>query len=160
MLTTTTSTTTRAGFSADRGRPTITALSVALDEAQARLDAALEELRRLIADGALAADEARALEADYVTSHLRRVATLEQRGALACSPDEWEDHVMAAKARRARIESARSRRARLRIAVAARRCLVVAAGRIDDPALAVLIDDETDEETLEIRAELAAAQLL
>jgi sarcosine oxidase gamma subunit len=139
---------------------TISALSLALDDAQARLDAALDDLRALVAGGELTAADARALEDEYAARHLRRVATLEERGALACTPDEWCAYVAQAGARRARIDSARSRRERLRVALAARQCLVVAAGRIAEPTLVTFAGAEPDDEILEIRAELAAAQLL
>ena len=53
-----------------------------------------------------------------------------------------------------------ARRERARNALAARQCLVVAPGRILDPLLGALDRADPDAELLEIRAELAAAQLL
>jgi hypothetical protein len=137
-----------------------TALIVALDAARARLDAALAELHALVADGELCADAAGDLEREYVARHLRRVAELEQRGALACTPDEWLHFVTTAMRHEAAIARAGERRHRARMRRATRHSLVVAPGRIADPAIAMLVDSELDAEAQEIRAELAAAALL
>ena len=161
MLTTTTAT---------RSRPTplrhgapafrVSALRVALDDAQARLDAALAELGALVSHHGLGAEDASALEAEYVERYLRRIAALEERGALACTPEEWRRFTATAARRTAARRSAAARRERARNALAARQRLVVAPGRILDPLLAGLVGVDQDAETLEIRAALAAAQLL
>ena len=101
-----------------------------------------------------------ALEAEYVERYLHRVAALEERGALACTPDEWQRFTLIAARRTAARRGAAARRDRARDRRTARDCLVVAPGRIVDPALSALVDAEPDAEILEIRAELAAAQLL
>jgi hypothetical protein len=140
--------------------PRVSALSVALDEAHTHLDAALADLRALVSDERLGADDASALEADYVERYLHRVAALEERGALACTADEWQRFTMTAVRRTAARRGAAARRDRARDRRTARDCLVVAPGRIVDPSLSALVDAEPDAEILEIRAELAAAQLL
>lgn len=137
-----------------------TALTVALDAARTRLDAALADLHALVADGELCADAAGDLEREYVARHLRRVADLEQRGALACAPDEWLRYVTTATRHEAATARAGERRHRARMRRATRNCLVVAPGRITDPAIAMLLDSEPDAEACAIRADLAAASLL
>jgi hypothetical protein len=137
-----------------------TALIVALDAARTRLDDALADLHALVADGELCADAAGDLEREYVARHLRRVAELEQRGALACTPDEWLRFVTTAARHEAAITRASEQRHRARMRRATRHSLVVAPGRITDPAIAMLVDRELDTEAQEIRAELAAAALL
>lgn len=136
------------------------ALAVAVDDARRRMDSALGDLRELLAAGELDSDAARAVEAEYVEVYLVRVAALEQLGAGACTPDEWERYEAEAVARTARRRSAKARRDRLRDELTARQCVVVAPGRVADPFLAALVADEPDAEILEIRAELAAAQLI
>lgn len=140
--------------------PRVSALRVALDEAHAHLDAALADLRALVCHVRLGADDAAALEAEYVERYLRRVAALEERGALACTADEWRRFTAIAVRRAAAVRGAAERRHRARDRRAARDCLVVAPGRIVDRSLSALVDAEPDAEILEIRAELAAAQLL
>ena len=162
MLTTTTPTRSRTTLldpqraSASR----VSALRVALDDARAHLDAALADLRALVCHERLGADDASALEADYVERYLRRVAALEERGALACTAGEWQRFTVIAVRRTAARQGAAARRDRARDRRTARDCLVVAPGRIIDPSLSALVDAEPDAEILEIRAELAAAQLL
>jgi hypothetical protein len=161
MLTTTTSARSRGPLRPHTATPPrITALSVALDDAHARLGAALADLRTLLIDEALSPDDAAVLEAEVAARHLRRVAALEERGALACTPEEWQRFTLTAARRRASRRSATARRERARNALAARQCLVVAHGCILDPLLAALDRADPDAELLEIRAELAAAQLL
>jgi hypothetical protein len=140
--------------------PRVTALRVALDDAHAQLEAALADLRALIGHQRLGAGDAAALEADYAERYLQRVAALEERGALACTADEWQRFTATAARRTAARRGAAARRDRARDRRTARDCLVVAAGRIADPSLSVLVDAEPDTEILEIRAELAAAHLL
>ncbi|MDQ3723823.1 MAG: hypothetical protein M3376_12360 [Actinomycetota bacterium] len=157
MLTTSSTPTPRAFGSANASTAAPAgALSVALDEARARLQAALADLRELLAGGELRADEARGIEAEYAEVYLTRVAALEQLGALACRPGEWERYARVAAAR----SFAKARRDRLRDALMSRQCLVVAPGRLVEPFLASLVDGEPDAEILEIRAELAAQDLL
>ena len=162
MLTTTPPTRSRTTLTEpQRGTaPRIGALRVALDDAHAQLDAALADLRALVSHRRLGADAASALEAEYVERYLHRVAALEERGALACTADEWLRFTEIAARRTAARRGAAARRDRARDRRAARDCLVVAPGRIADPSLSALIDAEADAEILEIRAELAAAQLL
>ena len=162
MLTTTTAKHSRPAPLLAQSAPAfrVSALRVALDDAQAGLDAALAELGALVSHDGLGAEDACALEAEYVERYLRRIAALEERGALACTPDEWRRFTATAARRTAARRSASSRRERARKALAARQCLVVAPGRIGDRFVAGLVGCEADEETLEIRAELAAAQLL
>ena len=140
--------------------PRVSALRVALDDAHAQLDAALADLRVLVSHHRLGADDAAALEAEYAERYLHRVAALEERGALACTAAEWQRFTALAVRRMAARRGAAVRRDRARERRTMRDCLVVAPGRIVDPALSALIDAEPDAEILEIRAELAAAQLL
>jgi len=140
--------------------PRFSALCVALEEAHAHLDAALADLRALVSRQRLGADDASALEAEYVERYLHRVAALEERGALACTADEWQRFTVIAMRRTAARRGAAARRDRARNRLTARNCLVVAPVRIVDPLLSALVDTEDDAEILEIRAELAAAQLL
>lgn len=162
MLTTTTPTRPRTTLiDTQRGTvPRVSALRVALDDAHAQLNAALAELGALLPDGRLGADDAAALEAEYVERYLQRVAALEERGALACTPDEWRRFTAIAARRTVARVSASARRERARNELAARQCLVVAPGRILDRFVAGVVGCEPDAEILEIRAELAAAQLL
>jgi hypothetical protein len=162
MLTTTTPTRPRTTLAhPERATaPRVSALRVALDDAHAQLDAALSDLGMLVCHQRLGADDAATLEAEYVERHLRRVAALEERGALACTADEWQRFTAIAHRRTAALAGAAARRDRARERRAARDCLVVAPGRIADRSLSALVDDEPDAEILEIRAELAAAQLL
>lgn len=162
MLTTTTATRSRPAPLLAQSAPafSVSALRVALDDAQDRLDAALAELGALVTHRGLAPEDASALEAEYVERYLRRIAALEERGALACAPDEWRRFTATAARRTAARRSASVRRERARNRPAARQCLVVAPGRILDPLLVGLVGSEPDAEILEIRAELAAAQLL
>jgi hypothetical protein len=162
MLTTITSSAPARTTPRSRGvsAPRVSALQVALDDAHARLDAALAELRTLVARGALGVDDAADLEADYAARHLRRVAALEERGALACTPNEWQRFTATAARRTASRRGAAARRERARTARSARQCRVVAPGGILDPLLAALYGADPDAELLEIRAELAAAHLL
>jgi len=165
MLTTTTTTTsTRSRLALlppQQGTPLrVTAVRVALDDAHAHLEAALADLRALVSDQRLGADAASALEAEYAERYLQRVAALEERGALACTPDEWQRFTVIAARRTAGRRAAAARRDRARDRRSARDCLVVTPGRIVDPLLSALVDAEPDAEILEIRAELAAAQLL
>lgn len=160
MLATTTTACSHATSRAQNNTPPVTALRVAFDDAHARLDAALADLRTLVSHERLGSDDASGLEAEYVERHLRRVAALEERGALACTPDEWQHFTATAARRRAARRGAAARRARVRNEIAARECLVVAPGHILDPLLTALLSAEPDAEILEIRAELAAAQLL
>lgn len=161
MFTTSTHARSRAKSRADGATPPpVSALRVALDEAHARLDAALAELRALVSHEGLGSDDASTLEAEYVERYLRRVAALEERGALACTPDEWRRFTATAARRTAARRGAAARRERVRNELAARQCLVVAPGRILDPFLTALLSADPDAEILEIRAELAAAQLL
>jgi len=158
MLTTTTTTATRsrpALLPPQQGTPLrVTAVRVALDDAHAHLEAALADLRALVSHQRLGADDASALEAEYAERYLQRVAALEERGALACTPDEWQRFTVIAARRTAARRAAAARRDR------ARDCVVVTPGRIVDPLLSALVDAEPEAEILEIRAELAAAQLL
>lgn len=137
-----------------------TAMKIALDAARARLDAALDDLRTLVATGELCVDAAADLERDDVARHLRRVAELEQRGALACTPEEWQRFVTAAERRTSAARRSADRRERARRERTARHCLAVASGRIDDPWIAALDSGEPDPELRAIRADLAAAHLL
>lgn len=158
---TTTPTTVVAHALPDRGRsPRTSALTVALETAHARLDAALHDLRTLIAAGELSQDVAQDLEREYVARHLHRVADLEERGALACTPGEWLQFATTAARRDAANARAAQRRHRARLRRTVRQCRVVAPGRIADPVIATLIDRDTDAEASEIRADLAAASLL
>ncbi|MDP1847010.1 MAG: hypothetical protein Q8K79_04380 [Solirubrobacteraceae bacterium] len=138
----------------------ISALRVALDDAQTQLNAALADLSTLVSHARLGADDAAALEAEYVERYLHRVAALEDRGALACTADEWQRYTVIAARRTAARRGAAARRDRARERRTARDCLVVAPGRIVDSSLSALIDAEPDAEILEIRAALAAAHLL
>jgi hypothetical protein len=133
---------------------------IALDDAHHRLDAALGDLRGLVSHEGLGCDDASDLAAKYVERYLRRVAALEERGALACRPDEWQRFVAIAAKRTAAGQDVSARRRRARNELAARQCRVVATGRIRDPFLAAIVAPDPDAEILEIRAELAAAQLL
>ena len=162
MLTTTTPTRSHTTLNGPQrnSAPPVSALRVALDDAQAHLNAALADLRALVAHARLGADDAAALEDEYVERYLRRIAALEERGALACTADEWRRFTVIAARRTAVRRGAAARRERVRHRRAARDRLVVAPGRIVDPALAALVDAEPDAEILEIRAALAAAQLL
>lgn len=137
-----------------------TALTIALDAARAHLDAALDDLHLLVSTGELSADGAGDLERDYVARHLRRVAELEERGALACTPDDWQQFVTAAARRTTTAQRAAARRVRARRERTARQCLVVATGHIEDPWIAALDNSEPDAELHVIRADLAAAHLL
>ena len=162
MLTTTTPTGSRT-TPMDTQRATasrVSALRVALDDAHAQLNAALADLRALVCDARLGADDASALEAEYVERYLHRVAALEERGALACTADEWQRYTVIAARRTAARTGAAKRRDRARDRRTARDCRVVTPGRIVDSSLSALIDAEPDAEILEIRAALAAAQLL
>lgn len=158
MLTTTTPTMRMDPQPATASR--VSALRVALDHAHGHLDAALVDLRALVSDARLGADDAAALEAEYVERYLHRVAALEERGPLACTADEWLRFTAIAARRAVARRGAAARRDRARDRRTARDCLVVASGRIVDPSLSALVDVEPDAEILEIRAELAAAQLL
>ena len=162
MLTTTTPTRSRTTLPHPQRAtaPRVSALRVALDDAHAQLDAALADLRVLVSHHRLGADDAAALEAEYAERYLQRVAALEERGALACTADEWQRFTAIAVRRTAARRGAAARRDRARERRTMRDCLVVAAGRIVDPSLSALVDAEPDAEILEIRAELAAAQLL
>jgi hypothetical protein len=160
MPTTTTPSRSRTALPDQRRAPRVSALHVALDDARAHLDAALADLRALVCHERLDADDASTLEADYVRRYLQRVAALEERGALACTPDAWQRFTAIAARRTAARRGAAARRDRARERRTARDCLVVAPGRIVDPSLSALVDAEPDAEILEIRAELAAAQLL
>lgn len=140
--------------------PRVSAMRVALDDAHAQLDAALADLRALVSHRRIGADDAAALEAEYAARYLQRVAALEERGALACTADEWRRFTAIAVRRTAARRGAAARRDRARERRTMRDRLVVAAGRITDPSLSALVDAEADAEILEIRAELAAAQLL
>ena len=137
-----------------------TALTIALDAARAQLDAALNDLRALVSTDELSADAAADLEREYAARHLRRVAELEERGALACTPDEWQQFVTAAARRTTAARRAADRRERARRERTARQCLVVSTGHIDDPWIAALDNSEPDAELHAIRADLAAAHLL
>jgi hypothetical protein len=137
-----------------------TAMINGLAAAGARLDAALDDLRTLVSTGDLCADAAVDLERDYVARHLRRVAELEQRGALACTPEEWQRFVTAAARRTSAARRSADRRERARRERTTRHCLAVASGRIDDPWIAALDSVEPDPELRAIRADLAAAHLL
>lgn len=157
MLTSTTATMPASSSPAPVSSATaVSAIAVAIDHARTRLDAALADLRMLLAAGDLAPDEAHGLQDEYAEVYLGRVAALEQLGELACTPAEWRRYTKAAEMR----TCAKARRERLRDAITARQCLVVAPGRIADPFLAALVDAEPDAEVLEIRAELAARGLL
>ena len=161
MLTNTTPTRSRTTLPhPQRTTPRVSALRVALDDAHAQLDAALADLRVLVSHHRLGADDAAALEAEYAERYLQRVAALEERGALACTADEWQRFTAIAVRRTAARRGAAARRDRARERRTMRDCLVVAAGRIVDPSVLALVDAEPDAEILEIRAELAAAQLL
>ena len=161
MLMTASPTTPRADTcGAARNTSAVIALSIALDDARQRLHGALTDLRGLVTSGELERSESDALEAEYAEVYLARVAALEERGALACTPDEWRRYAARAQERNARRNSAKARRERLRDALVARQCLVLAPGRLVDPLLATLTAAEPDDEILEIRAELAASHLL
>jgi hypothetical protein len=162
MLTTTALTRSRTALPDQRraSASRVSALHVALDDARAHLDAALADLRVLVCHERLGADDASALEADYVERYLQRVAALEERGALACTPGEWQRFTAIAARRMAARRGAAARRDRARERRTARDCLVLAPGRIVDPSLSALVDADPDAEILEIRAALAAAHLL
>ena len=94
--------------------PRVSALRVALDDAHAQLDAALADLRALVSHARLGADDAAALEAEYAERYLHRVAALEERGALACTADEWQRFTAIAVRRTAARRGAAARRDRAR----------------------------------------------
>ena len=156
MLTTTTTPAARAVPGADGatvdGAMQVTPLSVALDEEHAPLTAALGDLRALVKRSELSANDAHDLERDYVARYLRRVAELEERGALACTPDEWRRYVAKAHERTARGSAAKARRERLRAARVARDGVVVAPADVDRPLLAALTAADPDAEIVAIRA--------
>jgi hypothetical protein len=137
MLTTTTSTRSRLALVPPQQgiAPRVTALRIALDDAHAHLEAAVADLRALVSHERLGADDASALEAEYVERYLQRVAALEERGALACTADEWRRFTVIAARRTAARRGAAARRDRARDRRIARDCLVVAPGRIVDPQL-------------------------
>lgn len=160
MLTTTTPTrSTAVSRPRSAAAPHVSAIDVALDDARARLEAALADLRELVSRDALSSADAFALEAEYVERCLQRIAELEERGALACTPEQWQQFTVTAARRRAARRGASTRRDRARDTFTDRQCRVLVPGRVRDP-FAALIDPEHDAELLEIRAELAAAQLL
>lgn len=137
MLTTTTPTRSRTTLPHPHlaTAPRVTALCVAVDEAHAHLNAALADLRALVCQERLGAEDAAALEAEYIERYLHRVAALEERGALGCTPEEWQRFTAVAVRRTAARRGAVARREHERDRRTARDCLVVAPGRIVDRSL-------------------------
>jgi hypothetical protein len=145
--------------------PQTAATKMAIEDAERRCRAALRDIGRLIRNGDVSAVEAADLEGETIGRFIAQTRELETHGAEAVAPGSTADCAGRAALPRPTASSGRPRRERSRALSAPARALrerqmrVVATARVSSDVLRGLWIDE-DEETLAMRAELAAAGLL
>lgn len=140
---------------------TITATTVAIEAGERSLQAALNDIARLAANGTLSPAEVADLEADTTTRFTSLLRELEQRGPEIVDPRLWAEYEARASRRRddrRRGPGLRGVSARTR-ALRERQMCVVATARVTRDVLGGLGRDD-DEEEVAVRGELAAAGLL
>jgi hypothetical protein len=142
----------------------IAAASLAIDDAERHCEAALRDLARLGAQGAISAPEAAALESEALARFTAHARELELRAAEILDPQCWAAYEERAKqllADRCAERAGACRAARESASTRARRerqMCVVASARVSAELRAWLRDE--DDETLAARLDLAAAGLL
>ncbi len=143
----------------------ITATTIAIEAAEARCRAALRDIARLAEGEQISPIEAADLEADTIARLITHVRALESRGEQIVDPRVWAGYEARAARRRAAAVADRRRSPRLRglsprvRALRERQMCVVATAHVSNDVLRGLRLDE-DQESLEMRHELAAAGLL
>ena len=143
----------------------VTATTIAIETAERRARAALRDIDRLAAAGEISALEAAELETDTLARLTAHCRELELRGEEIVDPRLWAGYEACAAGRHAAAVVDRRRSPRLRgltprvRAQRERQMCVVATARVSNDVLRGLQLDE-DEESLEMRHELAAAGLL
>ena len=137
----------------------ITAMTIAIEDAERRCAAALRDLARLLDGGTIDLSQAAELEAEALARFTGSVRELELHGVEILDPSHCERLERRAPRRLAAQLAERRRDPRLRgIGPRERQMLVVLGGRVEHDLLRRL--DVDDEEALATRLELGAAGLL
>jgi hypothetical protein len=143
----------------------ITAITIAIDEAERNCRAALRDIARLSDRGEISHSEAAELEADALARLTAHGRDLELHGKQAIAPLQWAAYEERAARQRAAVLADRRRSPRLRglsprvRALRERQMCVVATAHVTREILGGLALDD-DEESLLMRGQLAAAGLL
>ena len=144
----------------------ITAVMVAIEDAERRHRRALADIAQLLRDGAISAAEAAELEADTLSRFVGEAHDVERHGAELYEPAAWARYERRARQRTDAIAADRLRSPRLRgltTPVRARRereMCVVASARVSDLCDWQRLLADEDPDALSARHDLAAAGLL
>ena len=143
----------------------VTPTLLAIQDAERRHRAALQDITALLDSGQISALEACDLEAETLSRFAHEGHQLETRGAELCDPDTWSRYTQLAAeqtdqaaAERLRSPLLRGLSARAR-ATCERQMAVVRSARVDTHVLRFLLADD-DPDAIAARGDLAAAGLL